>query len=210
LVSIAVVLVLCVGGSVAIFLAAQNKADDITDDVQRALATPTATVPAEDPTTDPTGSSSGGIKIVEPKTLGGRPKLTDAQFAGIADQLKTGLAEVPDAGNTVGALYGTVEKQNIVVIAGAEAPIEDPEKELDGTFLGAGIGGLKVTGITTVSPSPFSGAAKCGNANASGVKMAMCGWADEGSVGWIIWYFKSASQVKSEFPKLRAQIEKSS
>jgi len=178
--------------------------------VQRALATPTATVPAEDPTTDPTGSSSGGIKIVEPKTLGGRPKLTDAQFAGIADQLKTGLAEVPDAGNTVGALYGTVEKQNIVVIAGAEAPIEDPEKELDGTFLGAGIGGLKVTGITTVSPSPFSGAAKCGNANASGVKMAMCGWADEGSVGWIIWYFKSASQVKSEFPKLRAQIEKSS
>jgi hypothetical protein len=194
---------------VAIFLAAKNKADDITDDVQKALATPTATVPTDDPTTDPTESSST-IKIVEPKTLGGRPKLTDEQFAGIADQLKTGLAEVPDAGNTVGALYGTVNQQNIVVIAGAEAPIDDPEKELDGTFLGAGIGGPKVTGITTVDPSPFGGAAKCGNANASGVKMAMCGWADKGSVGWIIWYFKSAGQVKSEFPKLRAQIEKSS
>jgi hypothetical protein len=209
LVSIAVVLVLCVGGGTAIFLAARNKAGDINDEVKKALATPTATVPVDDPTTAPTKQAST-ISIVEPKKLGGRPKLTDPQFAGVADELKSGLADVPDAGNTVGALYGTVEKQDIVVIAAAEAPIDDPAKELSGTFLGAGIGGLKVTGITTVPAGSLGGAAKCGNANTSGVKLAMCGWADDGSVGWIIWYFKSASQVKSEFPKLRAQIEKSS
>jgi len=206
LVSIAVVLVLCVGGGLAIFIAAKNKASDISDDVGRALATPTATA---EPTATPTEDAST-ITIVEPKTLGGRPKLTDEQFAGIADELKSGLADVPNAGNTVGALYGTVSKQNIVVIAAAEAPVDDPEKELDGTFLGAGIGGLKVTGITTTDPGALGGVAKCGNADASGLPMAMCGWADEGSVGWIIWFSKSASQVKSEFPKLRAQIEKSS
>jgi hypothetical protein len=209
LVSIAVVLVLCVGGGTAIFLAARNKAGNISDEVQKALATPTATIPTDDPTTAPTKATST-ISIVEPKTLGGRPKLTDPQFAGIADELKSGLADVPNAGNTVGALYGTVEKQDIVVIAGAEAPVEDPAKELSGTFLGAGVGGLKVTGITTVPAGPLGGAAKCGNASTSGVKLAMCGWADDGSVGWIIWYFKSAGQVKSEFPKLRGQIEKSS
>jgi hypothetical protein len=209
LVSIALLLVLCVGGGTAIFLAARNKAGNISDEVQKALATPTATTPTDDPTTAPTKATST-ISIVEPKTLGGRPKLTDPQFAGLADELKSGLAGVPNAGNTVGALYGTAEKQNIVVIAGAEAPVEDPAKELNSTFLGAGIGGLKVTGITTVPAGPLGGAAKCGNASVSGVKMAMCGWADDGSVGWIIWYFKSAGQVKSEFPKLRAQIEKSS
>jgi len=207
LVSIAVVLVLCIGGGTAIFLAARNKADDINDDVQKALATPTATVPTDEPTTAAPAST---IKIIEPKKLGGRPKLTDPQFAGVAEELKSGLADVPQAGNTVGALYGTPAKRDIVVIAGAEAPVEDPGKELDGTFLGAGIGGLKVTGITTVSPGALGGEAKCGNANASGVKLAMCGWADKGSVGWIIWYFKSASQVKGEFTKLRGQIETSS
>jgi len=207
LVSVAVVLVLCIGGGTAIFLAARNKANDITDDVQKALATPTATVPTDEPTTEAPTST---VKITEPKTLGGRPKLTDPQFASAAEELKSGLADVPDAGDTVGALYGTPAKRDIVVIAGAEAPIEDPAKYLDGALLGAGIGGLKMTGITTVSPGALGGAAKCGNATASSVKLAMCGWADKGSVGWIIWYFKSAGQVKGEFTKLRGQIETSS
>ena len=61
-----------------------------------------------------------------------------------------------------------------------------------------------------VSTGSFGGTAKCGNATASGVKLAMCAWADNGSVGSIMWYFKTASQVKSQFPALRAQIEKSS
>ena len=206
LVSIAVVLVLCVGGSVAIFLAAKNKADDISGDVEKALATPTATT---DPTATPTRESSA-ITIVEPKKLGGRPKLTNEKFAGIADELKSSLADVPNAGNTIGALYGKLEEKDIVIVVAAEAPIDDPEQRLDTTFLAGAAGGTKVTGITTVDSGALGGTAKCGNVDNSSVKMAVCGWADEGSIGWIIWYSKSASQVKSEFPKLRAQIEKSS
>jgi hypothetical protein len=218
LVSLAVVLVLCLGGGAAIYLAAKNKAEDLAAQVQKDLATPAPTDdsagdptddPTDDATTEPPAGSGSTITIVEPKTLGGRPKLTDPQFAGVAEELKSGLADVPNAGNTVGALYGTVAKQDIVVIAGAEAPVADPAKELDGTFLGAGLGGLKVTGITSVDGGSLGGVAKCGNAKTGTVSLAMCGWADDGSVGWVIWYFKSASQVKSEFPKLRAQIEKS-
>ena len=57
---------------------------------------------------------------------------------------------------------------------------------------------------------PLGGEAKCGKADASGVDMALCAWADEGSVGWIIWYFKSVRQAKAEFADLRGEIEKSS
>jgi hypothetical protein len=210
LISIGVVLVLCIGGITAIVF----KTKDKVDDVKQAVASAAAADPNADPTEGGAGATptknASNITISEPKKLGGRPKLTDPQFAGVADELKSGLADVPDATNTVGALYGTVSKQDIVVIAGAEAPVDDPAKELDSTFLGAGVGGLKVTGITSADPGSLGGKAKCGNANASGVKLAMCGWADSGSVGWVIWYFKSASQVKSEFPKLRAEIEKSS
>ncbi|GAB1642358.1 hypothetical protein [Krasilnikovia sp. MM14-A1259] len=213
LVSLAVILVLCVGGGTAVFLAARNNADKLTSS-----RTSSTGVPAGEPTTDtgaeptdePTKAPQATVSVTEPKRLGGRPKLTDAQFAGVTKELKQGLADVPGATGTVGALYGTPEKRDIVVVVAAEAPVEDPQKELDGTFLGAGIGGLKVSGITTVDAGPLGGAAKCGKAEASGISMAMCGWADDGSVGWIIWYFKSVSKAKAEFPALRGEIEKKS
>jgi hypothetical protein len=207
LISIAVVLVLCVGGSVAIFLAGKNKVDDAV----QSLATPTAAAPTDDPSAGATPTkAASNITITEPKTLGGRPKLTDAQFAGLADLLKESLSTVPDVGTTVGALYGRVAQQDIVAVAAGEAPISDPDEELSDTFLDSGTSGVKLSGITSVSTGSFGGTAKCGNATASGVKLAMCAWADNGSVGSIMWYFKTASQVKSQFPALRAQIEKSS
>lgn len=203
LTAVAIVLVLCVGGVVALYMVGKNAADDANDQLD-ALSTPTAGTSAKAP--EPTKAAST-IKIVEPKTLGGRPKLTDPQFAGVAKELQTSLKEVPGATNSVGALYGTVEKQDIVIVAAAEAPIDNPAKELDQTFLGAGVGGLKVSNISSASTGTLGGSAKCGSAETSGIDMAICSWADDGSLGMVIWYFKSVSKAKTEFPKLRAQIE---
>lgn len=209
LVAIAVVLVLCVGGGTAAFLLVRDSAEDVAA-VESPAPLPTVTTEAA-PTTEPTPTEAAKtITVVEPKKLGGRPKLTDEQFAGIAEQLESELSEAPGATNSVGALYGTVGKRDIVVIAGVAAPVRNPTQELNGTFFGAGVGGLDVTGITEVDPGPLGGEAKCGKADASGVDMALCAWADEGSVGWIIWYFKSVKQAKGEFAKLRGEIEKSS
>ncbi len=210
LVAIAVVLVLCVGGGTAAFLLVRNTTEDVADAIESAAPVPTVTTEAA-PTTEPTPTEEARtITVVEPKKLGGRAKLTDEQFAGIAEQLESELSEAPGATNSVGALYGTVGKRDIVVIAGVAAPVRNPTQELNGTFFGAGVGGLDVTGITEVDPGPLGGEAKCGKADASGVNMALCAWADEGSVGWIIWYFKSVRQAKGEFAELRGQIEKAS
>ncbi|GIF18354.1 hypothetical protein BJ973_008685 [Actinoplanes tereljensis] len=206
LTSIAIVLVLCVGGVAALYMIGKNKVDDIND---TAGDTTLPTTQTTQETAEPTKPAST-IKIVEPATLGGRPKLTDPQFADIAKELKDGLAAVPSATNSVGSLYGTVEKQDIVVVAAAEAPIDDPDKELNQTFLGAGVGGLKITNITEAPTGSLGGSAKCGSTSTSGIDMAICSWADEGSLGMVIWYFKSVSKAKTEFPKLRAQIEKRS
>ena len=209
LVSIAVVLVLCVGGGTAAFLLVRNTSENVVDTLESAAPTlpPNETDPTTPPTTEPTESAKT-VTISEPKKLGGRPKLTDPQFAGVADQLQSELSQVPGATNTVGALYGTPAKRDIVVIAAVEAPVEDPEKELDGTFFGAGVGGLKVSGIVDVEPGPLGGGAKCGKTESAGVDLAFCAWADQGSVGWIMWYFKSVKQVSGEFAKLRGEIEK--
>jgi hypothetical protein len=209
LVAIAVVLVLCVGGGTAAVLLVRNSTDDVAEAIQSSAPQPTVTTTA--PATEPTPTEKAKtITVVEPKKLGGRPKLTDEQFAGIADQLESELSQAPGATTSVGALYGRPAERDIVVIAGVAAPVSNPAQELNGTFFGAGVGGLKVTGITEVDAGPLGGEAKCGKANASGVNMALCAWADDGSVGWIIWYFKSVKQAKGEFVKLRGEIEKSS
>jgi hypothetical protein len=210
LISVAIVLVLCVGGIAALYMVGKNAADDVTDAVNNLpTSTVTPTVPG-DPTKAPTTRPAANVTVSEPKTLGGREKLTSAQFKAIADQLKGGLESVPGATNTVGALYGDVGDQDIVIVAAAEAPIKNPKAELEQTFYGAGIGGLKIDNITTAPTGALGGAAKCGSSETSGIDMAICTWADEGSVGMFIWYFKSVTKAKAEFPKLRAQVEKKS
>jgi hypothetical protein len=196
----AIVLVLCVGGVVALYMVGKNAADNAEDQLN-AIATPTAGAPRTP------AKAASAIKVVKPKTLGGRPQLTDQQFAGVAEELESSLKAVPGATDSVGALYGTVDKQDIVIVAAAEAPIDDPGKELDQTFLGAGVGGLKISNITSASTGTLGGSAKCGSAETSDINMAICSWADDGSLGMVIWYFKSVTKAKAEFPKLRAQIE---
>jgi hypothetical protein len=211
LVSLGIVLVLCIGAGTAIVIAGRNKAKEIVDSArQAASAAPSAPAAGGTPTTESTPNPTSNITVTEPKTLGGRPKLTDAQYATLADQLRSGLTDVPHATATVGALYGTPAKRDIVVVVAAATPIDDPQRELDSRYLGAGIGGLKVSDITSADPGPLGGVAKCGKADDKNLDMAMCGWADDGSVGWIMFFFTSVKSAKAEFPKLRGQIEKKS
>ncbi|MDY7086698.1 MAG: hypothetical protein SYR96_16490 [Actinomycetota bacterium] len=208
LISVAIVLVLCVGGVTALYMIGRDKADDLEATRGQSTTAPTTapvTEPTEEPTTEPPSSN---ISIVEPATLGGRKKLTSAQFKSIADQLKNGLADVPGATNSVGALYGDVADQDIVIVAAAEAPVADPKRELEQTFYGAGIGGLKIDNISNAPTGALGGSAKCGSSETNNIDLAICTWADEGSVGMFIWYFESVSGAKAEFPKLRAQVEK--
>jgi len=121
LISIGVVLVLCVGGSIAAYMFAKNKVNETTSQVNgTTTGTPTD---AQSPNGPASAKPAATVKISEPKTLGGRPKLTDGQFSGVASELQTSLKAVPGSTNSVGALYGTVSKRDIVIVAAAEAPI---------------------------------------------------------------------------------------
>jgi hypothetical protein len=208
---IGIVLVLCVGGVTALYLVGKNKVDDINEQIANSTAEPTVAPTGEtaDPTTPP-ATGGGKVTIAAPKTLGGRPKLTDDQFAQMADSLKAGLSQLPNATNSVGALYGTLAKQDMVVLAAAEAPIDDPQATLDALFGSPGLSGMKVSNVTSAPTGSLGGSAKCGNPETSGSNLTLCTWADEGSLGMLIWYDKSIASAKAEFPRLRAQIEKKS
>jgi hypothetical protein len=222
LAAVALVLVLAVGVSIAIYLTSQND-DQLNDALTGATATPTAPAATKaKPSAKAaaphktaasakatTAAPSGVIRIIEPKTLGGRPKLTDPQFAGLADKLKDTLTAAPGTTSAVGAIYGSVRKKNIVMMIAATGPSGDPEVELDAGFRSFSAGsGITFRNTISAPTGKLGGKARCANTETSGVDMAVCLWVDDGSLGMFIWYFKTATKAKAEFSTLRAQVEK--
>jgi hypothetical protein len=206
LTSVAIFLVLCLGGSTAVVLVFKNQDDKLT----AADTTPspaTTAPPTEEPTPDPTTKPAATVKIVEPKTLGGRPKVSTKELKSYVDLLKTMMSSYPSASKSVSGMYGRIGTRNVVVMAAAEADVVLPETTVD-ALLASGGSSTKVTGITSVPAGSLGGSAKCGNSSSAGEKLAICVWADQGSLGLVVWYFKSSSAIKSEFPKVRAEIEK--
>ncbi|MEW2440419.1 hypothetical protein [Micromonospora marina] len=182
LIVLAVVLVLCVGGGVAAYFATKDTVDEVV------TATKT--------------------RVVEPQTLGGRAKVTDPQLQSAAAQMKSELSkDVPDATSTVGAFYGDPAKKDLVMIVAVSGVMADPKKELaDATA--AVTPDLATKDFKTVDAGPLGGDAKCSDGKASDVPVAVCIWADRGSLGMVVVYFKSAAELQSEFVTMRGEIEK--
>jgi hypothetical protein len=187
LIALAAVIVLCGGGIAVAYVALKDDAEGIIE--------------------------ASRTRLVAPETLSGRPKVTDPELVSAANTMVASMQDVlPGATSTVGAFYGDPAQSDIVMIAGASGRVDDPEKELEEAIEGmGGASGLTIGEMTSVEPGPLGGVAKCGDATAaSNIDMGLCVWADNGSVGVIVIYFKSGADVEDEFVTLRGQIEQRS
>ncbi|MEU5668761.1 hypothetical protein ACGF3C_24340 [Micromonospora sp. NPDC047762] len=184
LIVLAVVLVLCVGGAAIIWAVAKGPVNEALD--------------------------ASKTRVVAPTTLAGRPKLTNPELLTAAEQAVAGMKTA--AGNetsTVAAFYGDPTKQDLVMIAGVSGLLSDPKKELDAYVDGLSKQ-LTVDTMTAVDAGPLGGEARCGDGKAETVPLGICVWADRGSLGMVVMYFKSADQAKAEFTAIRGQVEQQS
>jgi hypothetical protein len=177
LISLAIVMVLCVGGGTAVYLFGKNAIDD-----------------------------AAAVTITEPATLGGRAKQQSQEFEAITADMEKSLSAYAGAESSFGAIYGAPTEENMVAALATKALIADPQKELDASFKTFGQS-AKVSGVAPADTGTLGGVAQCGTTAIEQIDVAICGWADNGSVGMIMWFFKTAPDVQAEFPKLRAEIE---
>lgn len=198
LTSVAALVVLCVGGSALAFSFLKGKADELSG----APVRPAASSPAPQASKPPPDAT---VELITPTTLNGRPKLADSTTTRLTEALTKQLAQTPGVTTSVGAAYGSASEHNIVIVAAAALPVPDPDAGLAAVL---GDGTEELTGIVTVPAGPLGGTAKCGNRRSSGVKWAVCAWADNHSIGTLLWKSKSINKAKKEFPELRAQVEK--
>ncbi|MEU5934959.1 hypothetical protein [Micromonospora sp. NPDC047187] len=184
LIVLAVVLVLCVGGAAITWLVVKDDVGAVVD--------------------------ASKTRVVAPATLADRPKLTNPELLTAAEQAVAGMKTA--AGNetsTVAAFYGDPTKQDLVMIAGVSGLLSDPKKELDAYVDGLSKQ-LTVDKMTAVDAGPLGGEARCGDGKADTVPLGICVWADRGSLGMVVMYFKSADQAKAEFITIRGQVEQQS
>ncbi|MFF5179275.1 hypothetical protein ACFY2Q_14745 [Micromonospora sp. NPDC000316] len=111
--------------------------------------------------------------------------------------------------SAVGAYYGDPVKKEFLVVAAVSGPLSDPRKELDAAVNRLS-DKLNMTNMTAVEPGPLGGEARCGDGRGEGVPLAACFWADRGSMGVVVMYYRSAEQVAAEFVGMRGQIEQRS
>ncbi|MGW3621122.1 hypothetical protein [Micromonospora arida] len=184
LIVLAVVLVLCVGGAAITWFVVKDDVGAVVD--------------------------ASKTRVVAPATLAGRPKLTNPELQTAAEQAVSGMKTA--AGNetsTVAAFYGDPTKQDLVMITGVSGLLSDPKKELDAYVDGLSKQ-LTVNKMTAVDAGPLGGEARCGDGKADTVPLGICVWADRGSLGMVVMYFKSADQAKTEFTAIRGQVEQQS
>jgi hypothetical protein len=150
-------------------------------------------------------------RLVAPETLNGRPRLHDQAYESAANTAVNGInANVPGATSTIAAVYGDPAKQDLVMVVGTSKIISNPKRTLDEVIAGFSRGGLQMSNVTDVEPGPLGGYAKCGDSQASGLKIGACVWADRGSVGMVFVYFKTAAEASKEFVTIRGAVEQRS
>jgi hypothetical protein len=201
---VVVVLLLLCGGATAVVWWAKDK---VPTSNTGAAPTTGAAPSASTPSPSPSPSPELVTRLSEPATLGGKPRLKTTALEKAAGQLRTQMKSVmPGSADTVAAFYGNIAKQDMLMIFGSTAPIPDPKVGLDALFSGMG-SSMSVKNETDIPAGPLGGVARCGNGESDGIKLGVCGWSDEGSVGMIVIYFKDFNQLRSQFAEYRGQIE---
>jgi len=205
----AVVLVLCLAGGAFAGIAILNTADDkpTTLSTGQPSAEPSQSAGETPPASPSPSVATSNIKVVLPAKLLGQPRITDASLQQLADQMTAQLKDTsPDATGAVSGFYGNLSKQNLTMVIAVSAPILSPATWASGMTAGLKQS-LNAGTFHNVSPGPLGGSAKCADAKASNVSIALCLWADSGSYGVIGFYFKKVTAVKSDFIKARGQVE---
>jgi len=182
LIVLGVVLLLCIAGGVFAFIKGKDKVEDVV--------------------------AASKISVTEPAQLGGRDKVTDPSLQSTVESLDTEMKNIKGTTSSVGAIYGDLEKQDVVLIAAASTLQGTAQSRYDEFTQGMNTGGFSTEKLTDTDPGPLGGIAKCGESSQASVKMAVCVWSDNGSTGMFAMLFKSKADLEKEFVTLRGEVEK--
>jgi hypothetical protein len=177
-----------------------------------ACQTTTATGPAgaSPPAASPSPSKAPKLEvtIVAPDSLGTRPKNVETQWTKAAETSAARYNSMLGVTVFISAYYGSESAGNLVLINAVDMPIPEGALDIVLNKTGKQPEASTIKPLEPVDPGPLGGQAKCGEFSVKGAQTTVCGWSDQGSMGFVTWYGVGLRQAASEFVATRAAIEK--
>lgn len=150
--------------------------------------------------------SQKGATLTMPATVGTLARDDSPTAKETANDLVTALRAEIELDATASAIYtdpaGGADKS--VMLFGGTALLWSPEKELDAVLKLLEDTGDTIKGLSTVDAGPLGGVMKCGNSGADGSAMAVCGWADHGSIALALFPGRTPDDAAVLMRDLRA------
>lgn len=120
-------------------------------------------------------------------------------------------AQITDLDSSAGAVYEepSGDASHSVMIFGGTTLLWNPGRELDTvlTFISESSED-KLNELAEVDPGPLGGVMKCGTTQMDSAQLAICGWADHGSIAVALFPGRSTSDAAGLMRTLRSAAEK--
>jgi hypothetical protein len=151
-------------------------------------------------------SSQKDATLTAPAQIGSLTLDESEDGRSTADYLQTALAAEVDLDKTVGAVYADAARNNVLFLGGTGL-IWSPEKNLDAALGLIADNQGPVTGLHQVDAGELGGTMKCGTTKSDDGDLAVCGWADHGSVALAMFPGHSTSESATLLLKIRDATE---
>ncbi len=150
--------------------------------------------------------SQKGATLSMPATIGTLTRDDSANAKETASDLVTALRAEIDLDATAGAIYTdpAAGPDKSVMLFGGTALLWSPGKELDTVLTLLEDTGDNIKNLSEVDAGPMGGVMKCGISGTDGSAMAVCGWADHGSIALALFPGRSPADGAVLMRQLRA------
>jgi len=148
-------------------------------------------------------------KVTTGPSIAGFDQSTNPELVSLSQQMNTEFKAGSELQSTAVGVYHKAgdEGQKVIMVLAGSALLLRPQTELRSAFESMSTGGITVTSTHAVDPGKLGGVAQCGTSVAGGVKLAVCGWADHGSIAMILFFDRGVTEAEKLLLDFRQQIE---
>ena len=158
-------------------------------------------------------TQQSGTTVSTPAQVGSFTLFSTDDATNTAEYVRDAVVAEVSLDKSVGAIYrdqnGPSEVRTVILVAGT-GRIWKPERSLDAAFkavAGPRRRGRRFRDVHDVDAGDLGGVARCGVIVDKDGAMAVCGWADNGSVGVVLFPGRQVADAEKALLQLRSAVE---
>jgi hypothetical protein len=149
--------------------------------------------------------------VSTPTQVGAFTLFSTDEAKNTAEYVRDAVVTQVNLDKSLGAIYrdqtGTSGVRTVILVAGT-GRIWKPERSLEGAFKAVAGEGTEVRDVRDVDAGELGGVARCGQIEDKEGAIAVCGWADNGSVGVALFPDRPVNEAEQAMLQLRGAVER--